>query len=78
MEYKDDINKKELIEDKVRIIAIAHMDDATLISNSREAVKAQQKRLEICHSFYKMNDIKANPDKYEIIKLIIIRKKQIY
>ncbi|GBC41417.2 hypothetical protein RIR_jg38910.t1 [Rhizophagus irregularis DAOM 181602=DAOM 197198] len=47
VEYKDDINKKELIEDKVRIIAIAHMDDATLISNSREAVKAQQKRLEI-------------------------------
>lgn len=33
--------------------------------------------LEICHSFYKLNDIKANPKKYEVIKINDKEKKDL-
>ncbi|EXX52786.1 hypothetical protein RirG_001260 [Rhizophagus irregularis DAOM 197198w] len=59
VEYKENINKKY-------INAIAFMDDTTFISKSREGA---EEMLEVCHSFYKMNDVKANPNKYEIIKI---------
>ncbi|RGB21467.1 hypothetical protein C1646_787641, partial [Rhizophagus diaphanus] len=46
----------------------------TLISKSRDGVMIM---LDICHSFYRVNDIKANPNKYEIIRINDVEKKSI-
>ncbi|PKK64962.1 hypothetical protein RhiirC2_853935 [Rhizophagus irregularis] len=42
------------------------MDDTTLISKNKEGL---EKMIKICHEFFKINDIKANIGKYELIKI---------
>ncbi|GBC44877.2 hypothetical protein GLOIN_2v1790647 [Rhizophagus irregularis DAOM 181602=DAOM 197198] len=46
--------------------AIAFMEDTTLIAKDENLIKYL---LDICHSFYKMCDIKANVKKYELIRI---------
>ncbi|GET57596.1 hypothetical protein GLOIN_2v1790647 [Rhizophagus irregularis DAOM 181602=DAOM 197198] len=45
---------------------MAFMDDTTLISKNKIQLT---KMIEICHQFFKINDIKANISKYELIKI---------
>lgn len=66
VEYKENITKSVITTHSIKINAIAFMDDTTLISKSYDKMVGM---LEICHSFYKLNDIKANPKKYEIIRI---------
>lgn len=40
----------------------AFMDDTTLIGKNRENV---DRMVKICHEFFKINDIKANVNKYD-------------
>ncbi|EXX68462.1 reverse transcriptase family protein [Rhizophagus irregularis DAOM 181602=DAOM 197198] len=57
-------NEKELLEISINVTAF--IDDTTLISKNKQQLK---KLIEICHQFFKINDIKANVSKYELIKI---------
>jgi hypothetical protein len=50
------------------------MDDTTLISRNKYGLEYM---LQICKDFYIMNDIKANPKKYELIKINSTEKELI-
>ncbi|CAB4439657.1 unnamed protein product [Rhizophagus irregularis] len=50
----------------ISINATAFMDDTTLISKNK---KELMKMIEVCHQFFRINDIKANITKYELIKI---------
>ncbi|EXX66052.1 hypothetical protein RirG_127550 [Rhizophagus irregularis DAOM 197198w] len=58
VEFKEDVMEDKIMKHSIKINAIAFMDDTTLISRSHDQMTDM---LEICHSFYKLNDIKANP-----------------
>jgi hypothetical protein len=67
--YKEKLINRENRETKVLEISInatAFMDDTTLISKNK---KQLTKMINICHQFFKINDIKANISKYELIKI---------
>ncbi|CAB5353542.1 unnamed protein product [Rhizophagus irregularis] len=66
VEFKENITDDKMTKHNLKINTIAFMDDTTLISKSYDQVSEM---LKICHSFYKLNDIKANPNKYEIIRI---------
>ncbi|GET50874.1 hypothetical protein GLOIN_2v1790647 [Rhizophagus irregularis DAOM 181602=DAOM 197198] len=59
-----DKDEKEIL--KISINATAFMDDTTMISKNKIQL---EKMIEICHQFFKINDIKANVSKYELIKI---------
>ncbi|GBC20468.2 Down syndrome cell adhesion molecule-like protein Dscam2 [Rhizophagus irregularis DAOM 181602=DAOM 197198] len=71
-EFKENITKDKVTIHSMIINAIAFMDDMTLISRSHDQIMDM---LEICHSFYRLNDIKANPKKYEIIRINNVEKR---
>ncbi|GET67253.1 hypothetical protein GLOIN_2v1824527 [Rhizophagus irregularis DAOM 181602=DAOM 197198] len=74
IEYKQNVWNQELTRKEFFVNAIAFMDDMTIISKSRDGI---MEMLEICHSFYEMNDIKANPKKYEVIRINDNENKQL-
>ncbi|PKB96285.1 hypothetical protein RhiirA5_435086 [Rhizophagus irregularis] len=59
-----DNNEKEILD--ISINATAFMDDTTLISSNKRQL---ERMINICHEFFKINDIKANVSKYELIKI---------
>uniref|UniRef100_U9UA15 Reverse transcriptase domain-containing protein n=2 Tax=Rhizophagus irregularis TaxID=588596 RepID=U9UA15_RHIID len=67
--YEEKLINREKGETRVleiSINAMAFMDDTTLISKNKIQLT---KMIEICHQFFKINDIKANISKYELIKI---------
>jgi hypothetical protein len=65
LNYLENISKKP-IEKSLTYNCTSYMDDTTLIGRSKEKLT---KMVDICHEFFKINDIKANIGKYELIKI---------
>ncbi|EXX74870.1 hypothetical protein GLOIN_2v1824527 [Rhizophagus irregularis DAOM 181602=DAOM 197198] len=57
-------DEKEILDISINVTAF--MDDTTLISSNKRQL---ERMINICHEFFKINDIKANVSKYEIIKI---------
>ncbi|PKY33618.1 hypothetical protein RhiirB3_452668 [Rhizophagus irregularis] len=51
---------------KLPVKSTAFMDDTTIISDSKDKL---EKLISMCHSFFKINNIQANIQKYELIKI---------
>ncbi|PKK40804.1 hypothetical protein RhiirC2_805314 [Rhizophagus irregularis] len=74
IEYKQNVWDQKVTRKEFTVNAIAFMDDTTIISKSRDGILEM---LDICHSFYDVNDIKANPKKYEVIKINNFENEQL-
>lgn len=61
-----DINSNQLLHNELTISATTFMDDNTLTANSINNLK---KMIIICHEFFHINDIQANINKYEVLKI---------
>ncbi|GET54112.1 hypothetical protein GLOIN_2v1817843 [Rhizophagus irregularis DAOM 181602=DAOM 197198] len=75
--YKEKLINRENGKTKVLEILInatAFMDDTTLISKNR---KQLIEMIDICHQFFRINDIKANILKYKLIKINNKEKKEL-